>query len=196
MDCWVTGAGTGGTFAGVADVLRSERPEVRIVVCEPDNAPVLASGIAQPPAGNDGRLPSHPLFRPHLMQGWSPDFVPTITSAAMGAGLADEILPINGNAALAASRDLARREGILAGITSGAALAGTLEMARRASPGTTFLCMLPDTGERYLSTPLFSEVSADMSEENGRSRDQPHRSASTRTAAPPARLQRRWRPRP
>ena len=165
LDCWVTGAGTGGTFAGVAGALREARPEVRIVVCEPDNAPMLASGIAQPGAGADGRMGSHPMFRPHLMQGWSPDFIARITADALSAGLCDDVLPINGNAALATSRELARREGILVGISGGAALAGALELARRSQPGTTLLCMLPDTGERYLSTPLFADVPADMSEE-------------------------------
>jgi cysteine synthase A len=165
LDWWVSGAGTGGTFAGVAEVLRARRPGVRIALCEPDNAPVLASGIAQPDMAADGRVPSHPMFRPHLMQGWSPDFIPAITAGALAAGLADRILPIDGNVALDTARALARREGILAGISAGATLAGTLALAREAEPGTTFLCMLPDTGERYLSTALFADVAADMNEE-------------------------------
>jgi cysteine synthase A len=165
LDWWVTGAGSGGTLAGVAARLREARPEVRIAVCEPDNSPMLSSGIAQPAAGADGRLPSHPQFRPHLMQGWSPDFIAAITGEALAAGLADRILPIDGNDALAMARALARREGMLVGISAGAALAGTLALARESAPGTTLLCMLPDTGERYLSTALFADVAADMNDE-------------------------------
>ena len=108
---------------------------------------------------------SHPLFRPHLMQGWSPDFIPRLAEDALAAGLVDRILPIAGDDALAMSRALAREEGIFTGITGGATFAGALAVARDAEPGAQILCMLPDTAERYLSTPLFDDIPIDMSEE-------------------------------
>jgi cysteine synthase len=162
LDYWVTGAGTGGTLAGVARTLREQSPATRIVVCEPDNSPVLGSGIPQPLPAEDGRAASHPMFRPHLMQGWSPDFIPMLTQQALAAGLMDEIQPVNGADAVAAARLLAEREGILAGISGGATLAGALAVCRRVPAGARVLCMLPDTGERYLTTPLYADVAAEM----------------------------------
>jgi cysteine synthase A len=165
LDYWVTGYGTGGTLKGVARVLRALRPETRVVVCEPDNAPILGSGIAQARAADGMPSASHPSFRPHLMQGWSPDFIPKLTEDALSAQLIDRILPINGADALRCARDLAQREGIFAGISGGATLAGALQVCAEAADGSTVLCMLPDTGERYLSTPLFDDIAAEMSAE-------------------------------
>jgi cysteine synthase A len=165
LDYWVTGCGTGGTLKGVSRVLKCERPDTRIVVCEPDNVPVLGSGIPQSRDASGKHTASHPMFRPHLMQGWSPDFIPALTEHAIRDGQVDEIQPVNGAAALAMARALAREEGILVGISAGATLAGALEVARRAPRGSTILCMLPDTGERYLSTPLFADIGEDMSDE-------------------------------
>jgi cysteine synthase A len=161
LDYWVTGFGTGGTLKGVARVLKDKRPETQIVVCEPDNSPVLGSRIPQP----DTPGASHPAFRPHLMQGWGPDFIAKLTQDAVTAGLIDKILPVSGAESLRLSRELAMQEGILTGISGGATLAGALRIARSAPPGSTILCMLPDTGERYLSTPLFEGVSSEMDEE-------------------------------
>ncbi len=165
LDAWVTGFGTGGTLKGVARVLRKERPETRVYVCEPDNAPVLGSGVPQARAADGTPCASHPYFRPHLMQGWSPDFIPKLTEDAVEQKLFDEVLPINGQEALRLSHELARKEGICTGISGGATLAGALAICRGAPEGTTVLCMLPDTGERYLSTPLFAEVPEEMTEE-------------------------------
>ena len=165
LDYWVTGYGTGGTLKGVGRVLKSESPNTRIVVCEPANAPVLGSGIAQERDDDGAPTASHPQFRPHLMQGWSPDFIPRLTEDAVAADWVDEVLGVEGEAAMAACRDLARREGIFVGISSGATLVGALEVARRAGTGANILCMLPDTGERYLSTPLFDDISAEMTDE-------------------------------
>jgi len=165
LDYWVTGFGTGGTLKGVSRVLKRESPGTRIVVCEPDNAPVLASGIPQARDASGKASGSHPMFRPHLMQGWSPDFIPALTEHAVRDGQIDEIQPVNGAAALEMARALAREEGILVGISGGATLAGAIEVAKRAPRGSNILCMLPDTGERYLSTQLFADVHEDMSEE-------------------------------
>jgi cysteine synthase len=162
LDYWVSGYGTGGTLKGVARVLRAQRPQTRIVVCEPDNAQLLGSGLAQPRGEAGEPNASHPNFRPHLMQGWTPDFIPRLTEDAVEQKLLDRILPVNGSAALGVARELARQEGIFTGISGGATLAGALALSESAPAGTTLLCMLPDTGERYLSTPLFAEVSEDM----------------------------------
>jgi cysteine synthase A len=187
LDYWVTGYGTGGTLKGVARVLKERSPRTRIVVCEPDNSQILGSGIAQRRADDGTPLASHPAFRPHLMQGWSPDFVPKLTEDAMLAGMLDEVLPVNGAESLRVAQDLARREGILSGISGGATLCGALAIARRAPAGTTILCMLPDTGERYLSTPLFAEVPVEMTEEELElSRSTPNYRFDAPPPAPPA----------
>lgn len=164
LDYWVTGFGTGGTLTGVARVLRKERPETQIIVCEPEVAPLLGSGIAQVRRDDGAPAESHPAFKPHPMQGWSPDFIPKIAGDAVDASLFDEILPVAGPDAINTSRQLAQKEGIFVGISSGATLAGALEIARRAPKGSKILCMLPDTGERYLTTPLFEDVAAEMNE--------------------------------
>jgi len=165
LDYWVTGYGTGGTLKGVGRVLRKERPATRIVVCEPEEAPLLGSGVEQ--ARNPDGTPAapHPAFKPHPMQGWTPDFVPKLTGDAVSAKLVDELIAIPNAEALAGSRNLAAKEGIFVGISSGGTFAGALRVAAKAKPGSTILCMLPDTGERYLSTPLFADVAADMNEE-------------------------------
>ena len=165
LDYWVTGFGTGGTLKGVSRVLRKRSPGTKIVVCEPDNSPTLTSGIPQARTADGAPQGSHPSFRPHLMQGWSPDFIPKLTEDVVAAGLIDRIVPIAGRDGLRLSRELALREGIFCGITGGATLAGALEVAKSAPAGATILCMIPDTGERYLSTPLFADIPADMTEE-------------------------------
>jgi cysteine synthase A len=107
-------------------------------------------------------LGSHPMSRPHPVQGIGPDFIPKLTEDAVTAKLIDQIMPVNGGDAMRTSRELARQEGIFCGISGGAAFAGALKIARDAPFGTTILAMLPDTGERYLSTPMFAEIGAEM----------------------------------
>ena len=165
LDWFVTGYGTGGTLKGVARVLRRERPDTRIAVCEPDNAPILGSGIRQARAADGAPADSHPAFRPHLMQGWSPDFIPKLAEDAVDAQWIDRVLPIDGADAVRLARELARREGLFVGISAGATLAGALQLAGEAPAGANILCMLPDTGERYLSTPLFEGIGIDMTDE-------------------------------
>jgi cysteine synthase len=165
LDYWVSGFGTGGTLKGVARALKAVRPETKVIAAEPDNAQVLGSRIPQPRTASGAPSASHPLFRPHLMQGWSPDFISKLTEDAQAAGWIDEIVPVNGNDALSLARDLATQEGIFVGTSSGATLAAALTVARRAPRGTNIVCMLPDTGERYLSTPLFEHVGVDMNDD-------------------------------
>jgi cysteine synthase A len=174
LDYWVTGYGTGGTLKGVARVLAKERPETKIIVCEPDDAQLLASGIVQSRNADGTPAAPHPTFKPHPMQGWTPDFIPKLTDDAVAMKVIDRILPISGSDAIRCSKDLATQEGIFVGITSGGTLAGALKVAAEAEKGANILCMLPDTGERYLSTPLFADVPADMNEEElGISRSTP-----------------------
>jgi cysteine synthase A len=165
LDYWVTGYGTGGTLKGVARVLEKERPETKIILCEPEDAQLLGSKIAQPRKPDGTPAAAHPSFKPHPMQGWTPDFIPKLTSDAADMNLIDRILPIPGSDAIRCSKELAAKEGIFVGITSGGTFAGALKVAAEADKGATILCMLPDTGERYLSTPLFADVPADMTEE-------------------------------
>jgi cysteine synthase len=159
---WVSGFGTGGTLKGVARALKAADPTTRIVAAEPDNAQVLGSGVPQPRDVTGKPLASHPSFRPHLMQGWSPDFISKLTEDAWASGLIDEIVPVAGSDALRLARELARREGIFVGTSSGATLAAALKIAERSPAGTNIVCMLPDTGERYLSTPLFEDIGEAM----------------------------------
>jgi len=165
LDYWVTGFGTGGTLKGVARVLREKSPKTKVIVCEPDNSAMLGSGISQKRNPDGSILESHPNFRPHLMQGWAPDFIPKLTEDAVKAALIDKIVPIAGGKAVQCTKDLAQKEGIFVGVSSGATFAGALEIAKDAASGATILVMLPDTGERYLSTPLFYDISEGMTEE-------------------------------
>jgi cysteine synthase A len=165
LDYFVTGFGTGGTLKGTSRALRKESPKTRIIVCEPDNAQLLGSGIPQSREKDGSPATSHPNFRPHLVQGWSPDFIPKLAEDAIKAGTVDEIMPISGEKALRFTTELARQEGIFCGVSGGATFTGAMEVAKNAPRGSHILCMLPDTGERYLSTPLFDDVALEMSED-------------------------------
>ena len=165
LDYFVTGFGTGGTLKGVARGLKESRPGVRVIAAEPDNSPVLGSRIPQPRDAAGNPSGSHPRFRPHVMQGWAPDFISTLTEEAVAAGYVDEIVPVSGAESMRLARELAQKEGIFVGTSSGATLAAALEVARRAAPGSNIVCMLPDTGERYLSTPLFEGIGEEMTQE-------------------------------
>jgi cysteine synthase len=165
LDYWVTGFGTGGTLKGVARVLAKERPDTKIIVCEPEDAPMLTSGVKQERNADGSPAIGHPAFKPHPMQGWSPDFIPKLAGDAVSMGVIDRILTIANADAMHWSKQLAQKEGIFVGITSGATFAGAIRICKEAPKGATVLCMLPDTGERYLSTPLFADVAADMTDE-------------------------------
>jgi cysteine synthase A len=165
LHAFVSGFGTGGTLLGVARGLKAADPATRVIAAEPDNAQILGSGIRQPRDADGAPTASHPHFRPHLMQGWSPDFISRLTENAVDTKLVDEVVPVSGDEAMRLSRELAQREGIFVGTSSGATLAAALDIAGRAEPGSNIVCMLPDTGERYLSTPLFEDINVDMNAE-------------------------------
>ena len=165
LDYWVTGYGTGGTVTGVARVLRRERPDTKIILSEPSIAQLLASGVAQDRAADHAPAASHPAFTPHPIQGWTPDFIPFVLQESVDRHFYDELIPVTGPDAIAWSRRLAIEEGIFTGISGGASLAVAVQVAERAPEGSVICCMLPDTGERYLSTPLFEGVATEMTPE-------------------------------
>ncbi|PWE33712.1 cysteine synthase [Maritimibacter sp. 55A14] len=165
LDWFVTGYGTGGTVTGVGRVLRRERPETKIVLSEPANAQIVGSGQAQERGPDGGPAVSHPSFEPHPIQGWTPDFIPLVLQESIDDGLYDELIPVAGPDGIAWTKKLAQREGIFTGISGGATFAVAMQIAEREEPGAVILCMLPDTGERYLSTPLFDGIEADMDAE-------------------------------
>ena len=165
LDYWVTGYGTGGTLKGVGRVLAKESPRTKIVVCEPETAPLLGSKGAQSRNPDGSPAAGHPAWTPHPMQGWTPDFIPKLTEDAVDLEVINRIIPIAGPEAIRCSQELAKQEGIFVGITSGATFAGALLVAADAPKGANILCMLPDTGERYLSTPLFENIPVDMTDE-------------------------------
>ena len=162
LDYFVTGYGTGGTLTGVARVLRKERPETKIVLSEPTNAALLTSGTAQERTDNGAPAGSHPAFEPHPVQGWTPDFIPLVLQEALDNNGYDELLPISGAVGIAWARKLAQQEGVFTGISGGATY-GVADAGGCVRTGWIGdLCMLPDTGERYLTTPLFDGIEADM----------------------------------
>ena len=165
LDYWVTGYGTGGTISGVARVLREKRPETKIVLSEPANAQLIGSGHEQKRGERHAPAESHPAFEPHPIQGWTPDFIPYVLQESIDKKYFDELIPVAGADGIEWSRQLAKHEGIFTGISGGSTFAVTMGIAEKAQPGTVILCMLPDTGERYLSSPLFEGIAEEMTEE-------------------------------
>lgn len=164
LDYFVTGYGTGGTLNGVTRVLTRESPKTKIVVCEPTDAAMLTSGAPQERNPDGTPHGGHPAWKPHPMQGWTPDFIPKLTDE-IDRSRFHKILTVAAPDAMKCSQELAAKEGVFVGITSGATFAGALEIAKEAPKGANILAILPDTGERYLSTPLFANTPAEMTPE-------------------------------
>jgi len=165
LDYFVTGFGTGGTLKGVARVLDKERPETKVVVAEPAEAPMLTSGTAQQQNPDGSPAAGHPAWNPHPIQGWSPDFIPKLTGDAVAAKYVDRIITVPAPEAVQWSKKLAAKEGIVVGVSAGGTFGAAMKVCADAPNGSTVLAMLPDTGERYLSTGLFADIPADMTEE-------------------------------
>ncbi|MDW4549055.1 cysteine synthase A [Defluviimonas sp. D31] len=165
LDYFVTGYGTGGTLTGVGRVLRKERPEVKLILSEPANAALVSSGTKQERGANGSPAASHPAFEPHPIQGWTPDFIPLVLQEALDKGFYDELIPVTGPEGVAWAKKLAQKEGIFTGISGGSSFAIAMRIAEKAAPGSVILAMLPDTGERYLTTPLFEGIPEDMDDE-------------------------------
>ena len=168
-DYWVTGYGTGGTFHGAGKYIKEHSPTTKIVLSEPGAAALIDSGI-QTKRNDDGSpAETHPAFAAHPIQGWTPDFIPLVLEKGLAmAGddkLMDEYVSIPDGVAVETSMKLARTQGILTGISGGATVWAAIETAKNsAKKGDVIVCMLPDTGERYLSTPLFASIDADMND--------------------------------
>jgi len=145
LDYWVTGYGTGGTMTGAGEVIKAARPQTKIIATEPAGASLLA--------GCD--------WQPHKIQGWTPDFLPDV----LNREIYDELVPVGDDESIQVARELAAREGLFVGISSGATTAAALKVAANAEPGSVLLAMLPDTGERYLSTPLFEGIDESSDDE-------------------------------
>jgi cysteine synthase A len=176
LDYWVTGIGTGGTLKGVARVLDKERPETQVVVTEPADAPLMSSGTKQDRKPDGSPASRHPSWKPHPIQGWTPDFIPKLAGDAVDMGFVDRVITVPATEAMHWSRQLAQREGIFVGISAGGTFAGAMKVCAEAAKDSVVLCMLPDTGERYLSTPLFADIPAEMTEEEA--------AIASRTAVP------------
>ena len=165
LDYLVTGYGTGGTVSGLGRVLRKERPDTKIILTEPANAALVGSGYIN--TRNDANQPteSHPNFEPHPIQGWTPDFIPYVLQEALDNEYHDDLIPVAGADGIKWSRRLAAEEGIFTGISGGSTFAVAMGLAKDAPEGSVILVMLPDTGERYLSTPLFEGIAEEMTDE-------------------------------
>jgi cysteine synthase A len=169
LDHFVMAYGTGGTCLGVSRILRKDSPSTKIHICEPSNAPLLYSGIPTkyPKDGSPSTSfdVAHPVWRPHLLQGWTTDFIPLLVSQMRQENPEIDIVPVGGFDAIKTSQEMAKKEGIFSGTSGGGIVYAALELAKSCEPGTNILAMVPDTGERYLSTPLFADIPADMTEE-------------------------------
>ncbi len=159
------GYGTGGTFRGVGKYIKSKRPDVKVVLAEPVQAQLLTSGISTPRNVDGSPAASHPAFKPHPIQGWTPDFIPQVLEGGMKLNLADEVVLIPDGAGVSTAQQLAKTQGILTGISGGASVWAAIEAAKKAPEGSVLVCIIADTGERYLSTPLFASINAEMDEE-------------------------------
>ena len=183
LDHVVCAYGSGGTLLGLGRAFRKLSPETKLHVCEPSNAPMLYSGTRT--RYPEGGKPStsfdvpHPSWRPHLLQGWATDFIPKIVDTAMNEDIIASVVHADGSRAIETSKELAVKEGIFSGISGGGILACALDLAAKSAKGTNIVAILPDTGERYLSTPLFDGIPADMTEEERAL------AASTPSEAPP-----------
>jgi cysteine synthase A len=165
LDYFVSGYGTGGTITGVARILRTQKPDTKIILTEPEGAEIIGSGNLQDRNDQGMPLHSHPAWSPHLIQGWTPDFIPLVLQETIDNQFYDSLIPVSGVNGIEWSKKLAQSEGIFTGISGGSSFAVAMQVAETAQPGSTILCMLADTGERYLSSPLFEGVEEDMSQE-------------------------------
>lgn len=170
LDHFFMSYGTGGTVLGVSRAFRKARMATQIHLCEPANAPMVNSGI-ETKYPDEGLGPhtsfetGHPMWNSHQIQGWATDFIPKLVATAKNEKAYQAISLVPGKAAIETAKALAKQEGIFTGISGGGTLAAAITFAKTCSPGTTMLCILPDTGERYMSTILFEGVPDEMTEE-------------------------------
>ena len=162
LDYFVSGYGTGGTFTGVARVLKEKMPKTKLIITEPDVAPLLASNVAQERDENGSPIASHPKWNPHPIQGWTTDFIPLVLQETIDNKYYDELIPVSGDDGIYWAKELARKEGIITGVSGGATFAIASKVAKKAKKVSKILCMLPDTAERYMSSILFDDIESEM----------------------------------
>jgi len=171
LDYWVTGYGTGGTFAGAGAAIKESNPNTKIILSEPKGAPLVSSGVAQERKEVLGKFGApakgHPEWKPHPIQGWTPNFIPKVCEEGLNdpLNIKDDMVLVDGPDAMKTSLDLAKFEGVFCGTSGGATVWAALEVCKNAPKGSNVLAMVPDTAERYLSTPLFASIDAEMNEE-------------------------------
>jgi cysteine synthase A len=169
LDYWVTGYGTGGTFAGAGKAIKATSPNTKIILSEPKGAPLVTSGIKQERKEVLGKFGApaegHPAWKPHPIQGWTPNFIPKVCEGGLDLNIKDDVILVDGPDAMKTSLDLAKMEGIFCGTSGGATVWTALEVCKNAPKGSNILAMVPDTAERYISTPLFASIDGDMNEE-------------------------------
>ena len=165
LDYWVSGYGTGGTFTGVSRTLRRKLPNTKLILTEPDVAPLLESGIKQVRNDDGSAAKSHPAWNPHPIQGWTTDFIPLVLQESIDNKYYDELIPVSGDDGLYWSHELAKKEGIITGVSGGSTFAIAVEVAKKAKKDANILCMLPDTAERYMSSILFDSIDPEMNKE-------------------------------
>ena len=162
LDYWVSGYGTGGTFTGVSRILRKKMPTTKLILTEPDVAQLIKSN--EPQKRNDDGSPSssHSKWNPHPIQGWTTDFIPLVLQETIDNKYYDELIPVSGDDGIYWAKELARKEGIITGVSGGATFAIASKVAKKAKKGSKILCMLPDTAERYMSSILFDDIESEM----------------------------------
>ena len=165
LDYWVSGYGTGGTFTGVSRTLRRKLPNTKLILTEPDVAPLLESGTKQVRNDDGSAAKSHPAWNPHPIQGWTTDFIPLVLQESIDNKYYDELIPVSGDDGLYWSHELAKKEGIITGVSGGSTFAIAVEVAKKAKKDSNILCMLPDTAERYMSSVLFDSIDPEMNKE-------------------------------
>jgi cysteine synthase A len=165
LDYVVSGYGTGGTVTGIGRVLRKERPDTKIILSEPANAQLVGSGIAQERTDEGEPAVGHSAWEPHPIQGWTPNFIPLVLQEAIDNNYYDDLIPVAGSVGTEWASKLAAKEGIMTGVSGGSTFAIAMQVAEKAEAGSVILAMLPDTSERYLSSPLFDPIEEYMTED-------------------------------
>ena len=165
LDYWVSGYGTGGTFTGVSRYLKQKMPNTKLVLTEPDVAQLVGSKISQKRNADNSALKSHSSWNPHPIQGWTTDFIPYVLQESIDNKYIDELIPVSGDDGIFWANELAKKEGIITGVSGGATFAVAVKVAEKAKKNSNILCMLPDTAERYMSSILFENINTEMSVE-------------------------------
>ena len=165
LDYWVSGYGTGGTFTGVSRTLRKKLPNTKLILTEPDVAQLIASDREQNRNDDGSASESHPSWNPHPIQGWTTDFIPLVLQESIDKKYYDELIPVSGDDGLFWSHELAKKEGIITGVSGGSTFAIAVAVAKKAKKGSNILCMLPDTAERYMSSILFDSIKSEMNDD-------------------------------